>query len=258
VIEPSTRLVELIKGFETFSPTAYICPGGKPTIGYGTTAYPDGKPVKMGDATITRETAEAYLVGDLCDILADVRGRIIWDPPDNVVEACASLAYNIGQEAFATSTCLKRLNDGKGNVDAAAAALQWWNKATDQRTGKKRILGGLVARRKVEADLMVNGWDGTSSASATTVSIEEVKPTLTKSRTVWSVLATAGSGAGPLLILLWPEIQARVAGLDTNALGTMTPKQLMMSLAGVVGGAILAVMFKRQDLHDGQAGSQSR
>jgi hypothetical protein len=193
--------------------------------------------------------ATQYLTDDLRKRLSTVCGLIHWRPETHVIEAVTSLAYNIGDAAFANSTCLKRLNDGKSTLAEVATALQWFNRATDQRTGKKRVLGGLVARRKIESDLLQNGWDGTSSSATTIGSIQEVKPSLTTSRGVWSILATAGSGAGPLLILLWPEIQARMAGVDTNALGSMTPKQIMMSLAGVVGGAIFAVMFKRQDLH---------
>ena len=41
----SPRGLELIKDFEGFSSTAYLCPAKIPTIGYGSTYYPDGKKV---------------------------------------------------------------------------------------------------------------------------------------------------------------------------------------------------------------------
>ncbi|NBV70201.1 MAG: hypothetical protein EBR69_05875, partial [Synechococcaceae bacterium WB4_2_0805] len=49
--EPAAKL---IREFEGFSDVAYICPAGVPTIGWGTTRWPDGAAVKIGD-TITRD-----------------------------------------------------------------------------------------------------------------------------------------------------------------------------------------------------------
>ena len=49
----------LIKNFEGLRLTAYKCPAGVPTIGYGHT-----KNVKMGDV-ITLEQANSYLLQDL-------------------------------------------------------------------------------------------------------------------------------------------------------------------------------------------------
>lgn len=42
----SAKGIALIKVFEGFSAKAYRCPANVPTIGYGTTRYPDGRPVK--------------------------------------------------------------------------------------------------------------------------------------------------------------------------------------------------------------------
>ena len=43
------NLINLIKHFEGFKPKAYVCEGGKWTIGYGTTIYMTGKAVKEGE-----------------------------------------------------------------------------------------------------------------------------------------------------------------------------------------------------------------
>ena len=53
--------VELIKKYEGFVSKAYKCPAGVCTIGYGSTSWADGMPIKMGQ-TITQEKAEALLV----------------------------------------------------------------------------------------------------------------------------------------------------------------------------------------------------
>lgn len=247
------RLVEMIASFESFRAEAYVCPGGKMTIGYGTTTHRDGTPILKGE-NITRDEAMARLQEDVGAVRDEVQRAVIWHAPEHVIDACASLAYNIGLGAFDGSTCLKRLN--AGDLPGAAEALRWWNQATDPRTGKKRVLGGLVARRESEADLLLNGWDGT--AGTTAAAIEEKKPTLTKSRTVWSVLVTAGSGLGPILVALWPEISARAQGLDTNAIGQMSGQQMLMSVLGIVGGAVFAVVLKKRDFKDGNFGSQGR
>jgi lysozyme len=63
----------------------------------------------------------------------------------------ASLAYNIGLEAFAKSTVLKRHN--AGDRQAAARAFALWNKARNPNTGQLEVLDGLTARRAREAAL---------------------------------------------------------------------------------------------------------
>lgn len=55
----SQKGIDLIKRFEGFSPTAYLCPAGVWTIGYGHTAD-----VHRGDR-IDEEAAEDYLREDL-------------------------------------------------------------------------------------------------------------------------------------------------------------------------------------------------
>ena len=50
----------MIMNYEGLALEAYRCPAGKVTIGYGTTVYPDGTPVKIGDK-ITKERAEELL-----------------------------------------------------------------------------------------------------------------------------------------------------------------------------------------------------
>ena len=247
----TSRLVEMIASFESYRSEAYVCPGGKLTYGYGTTTRPDGSPVQRGD-TITRDEAMSRLEDEVARIRDEVTRAVVWHAPDHVVDACVSLAYNIGLGAFDGSTCLKRIN--AGDIQGAAEALRWWQYATDPATGKKRVLGGLVARREAEADLMLNGWDGTAGTSAS--QIEERPPTLAKSRTVRGIAVTAASGLAPYLVLMGPELLSRLQGVDTQALGQMTGMQMLVSIVGIVGGAAYAVFAKRQDFKSGNFGSQ--
>ncbi len=129
----------LVKTFEGCKLTAYLCPAGVPTIGYGRTTG-----VKLGQK-ITQAQADAWVVSEYDEFEAKVR-RIVTVPlTDNQLGALTSFAYNLGTGALASSTLLRLLNAG----DYAGAAAQFgrWNKA-----GSK-VLAGLTKRRTAEAAL---------------------------------------------------------------------------------------------------------
>ena len=63
--------IELIKHFEGLRLTAYVCIGGKPTIGYGSTYYEDGSRVNLGDV-ITLQQANELLMNILYQLERDV------------------------------------------------------------------------------------------------------------------------------------------------------------------------------------------
>lgn len=129
----------LIKQFEGCKLTAYYCPAGKLTIGYGNTFYKDGSPIKEGDV-ITKAEAE-----DLLDWYCREHIKLPkreWSL--NQKRALYSLIYNIGQSAFDRSKCKKAIE----KQDWAEAHKQWdWTKAN----GKE--LKGLVRRRNAEKKL---------------------------------------------------------------------------------------------------------
>lgn len=98
--------IDLIKKYEGFRAKAYKDPIGKMTIGFGSTTWEDGKPVKRGD-TITEDKAEALLINYLNKY---IRPKL--EPlklKQNQVSALESLCYNIGWNAFAKSKCYKAL-----------------------------------------------------------------------------------------------------------------------------------------------------
>jgi lysozyme len=132
--------LELIKSFEGWRDTAYLCPADVLTIGYGST----GAHVKAG-MTITKERGTALLRADLARFEAAVTKVIIVDVTQNQYDAMVSLAFNIGVAAFTGSSVARRVNatDFKG----AQASFALWNK------GGGRVLPGLVRRRAAEAKL---------------------------------------------------------------------------------------------------------
>ena len=128
-------MYELIKKYEGCRLTAYKCPAGIWTIGYGTTVYPNGQPVKRGDKC-TQAEADSLLEWY-------VKNKIQLPSGINKNQAMAlqSLIYNIGQGAFDRSSLKK-----------AIIAKDWkavW-KNWDWVTGGGKFLNGLAKRRAEE------------------------------------------------------------------------------------------------------------
>lgn len=136
---PSASALSLVKSFEGFSSTAYKCPAGIWTIGYGTT-----KNVKEGD-TVDAEEAEALLSIDLMEAADAICDYVDVPLSQNQFDALCSFVYNCGRNAFKTSTLLRLLN--AGNYVGAAQQFGRWTK------GGGKELPGLVRRRKAEREL---------------------------------------------------------------------------------------------------------
>jgi lysozyme len=136
------------------------CPVGIWTIGYGRALRtPDGKRFlnRESDKTeayrqygmITEPQAEQFLLEDTAEIERFVIKSVRKPLTENQKGALVSLAYNIGNSAFSTSTVLRKLNEG--DYQAAANAFGLWKKGTVN--GVKKTLAGLVNRRAKEVEL---------------------------------------------------------------------------------------------------------
>lgn len=140
--------IELITSFEGYRGKAYKCSAGRNTIGWGTTVYPNGKAVKMGDIC-TKAQATAYLQNDLIKFEKVVTGKCSGCILNqNQFDALVSFAYNTGTVGNTMIACLKK-KDYKG----CAKSMLTWNKATVN--GKKIVLSGLTRRRNAEAELFL-------------------------------------------------------------------------------------------------------
>jgi lysozyme len=135
-VNPSQACVDLVKSFEGFSATAYLCPAGVPTVGYGSTENVD-----MGDE-VTEVEAECMLMEDLIEASVAIDQLVDVPLNQNQYDALTSLVYNIGRDAFRNSTLLKLLNSGE--YEGAAAQFARWNR------GGGRVLAGLTRRREEE------------------------------------------------------------------------------------------------------------
>lgn len=132
----SQRGLDLIKEFEGLRLSAYICPAGVATIGYGTTAG-----VKIGQ-TITKDRAEELLRADVEAFERHVLRLVKVKLTRGQFDALVAFVYNIGAGAFEKSTMLRQLNAGL--YADAAQQFDRWNKAGG------KVLAGLTRRRAAE------------------------------------------------------------------------------------------------------------
>jgi len=138
--------IELIKEFEGLRLRAYLCPANVPTIGYGTTVYPNGRKVQMGDQ-ITAEQAEEYLRSDLRAFERNAESMLRVSVNENQFAALVSFSYNVGSESLRRSTMLRFINDNRF-ADAAGEFARW-----NMAAGKP--LAGLTRRRAAERELFL-------------------------------------------------------------------------------------------------------
>lgn len=141
----SQKGINLIKKWEKFKPTAYLCPAGVPTIGYGSTMWTDGRKVRLGQ-TVTLQDAEKLMAYFLANVIHFI--------PDNVnqkqFDALCSLIYNIGVSNFRKSTLLKMVKENPDNEDIRDEFMKW---TLHRKNGQLVQSNGLKNRRKEEADL---------------------------------------------------------------------------------------------------------
>lgn len=141
----------LIKKSEGFRSKPYRCPAGVPTIGYGSTIYPNGKRVSMLDKPISEHTA-SLMLGDSVKILcAKISSLVKVHITQNQFDALVDFAYNLGIGSLSKSTLLKKLNAGLHSQ--ASNELLKWDKARDPITKKLIKVKGLTKRRMLEKEL---------------------------------------------------------------------------------------------------------
>jgi GH24 family phage-related lysozyme (muramidase) len=158
--------VDLIKEFEGYADelpdgraAAYRDPiygWDVPTIGYGTTRYPDGTPVRRGDI-ITPQQAETYLVSHIDEATRPDLERIPTWPRmnNNQRSALYSFAYNLGSRFYGQS--------GFASITRVCDSPDAWNDAAWIRAQFVKYINpgtaaeaGLRRRRLAEADLFLS------------------------------------------------------------------------------------------------------
>lgn len=142
----SKILIEKIKEFEGFRSTAYLCPAGILTIGYGHTMG-----VSRGQR-ITEPEAEELLIRDLRFYEGFVE-KLGVTTRQHKFDALVDFAYNVGCSSLENSTLLKKIRRCAPTAEIRAEFRKWVYTTVG---GKKKKLKGLVARREWEADRWEN------------------------------------------------------------------------------------------------------
>jgi lysozyme len=147
-MKASQACLDLIKHFEGFKAAPYLCPAHKPTIGYGSCFYGDGRPVTLKDSPISEPEAVALLAVTLGQYEQVVTKAVKVTMTQGQFDALVSFAYNAGPENMKTSTLVRKLNDG--DVKGAAGEFDRWVYGGGVR------LKGLTIRREAERRLFVS------------------------------------------------------------------------------------------------------
>lgn len=140
--------LNLVEQFEGCKLAPYLDSVSIPTIGIGTTHYPDGTAVTMNDKPITKAQAYEFLMKHLQADCDAVSGMVKVVVNDNQFAALVSFAYNVGTGALASSTLLKKLNSG--DVEGAANQFLKWDHAGGV------VVAGLTRRRQAERALFLH------------------------------------------------------------------------------------------------------
>ena len=138
-MKTSQRGINLIKQFEGVRLTAYKCPAGVYTIGYGHT-----RGVARG-MKITEEEASVYLTADLLNSEKAVeRYDSVYHWNQNEFDALVSFTFNCG-----AANLRSLLRNGRRNRSQIAATLPLYRKAGG------KVLKGLERRRAAEKALFL-------------------------------------------------------------------------------------------------------
>ena len=138
-MKTSQRGINVIKQFEGIRLTAYKCPAGVYTIGYGHT-----RGVKRG-MKITEEEASAYLTADLLNSEKAVeRYDSVYHWNQNEFDALVSFTFNCG-----AANLRALLRNGRRNRSQIAETLPLYRKAGG------KVLNGLERRRAAEKALFL-------------------------------------------------------------------------------------------------------
>ncbi len=133
--------LDLIKRFEGFSPTIYICPAGYPTIGYGHVVREDERD-RFAEG-IDEQEAETLLQRDVRWAERGVLRLINVPLTDGQFDALVSFTFNLGTGALQRSTLRRKVN--REEHEQVPREFMRWVWADGRR------LQGLIKRRAAEA-----------------------------------------------------------------------------------------------------------
>jgi RHS repeat-associated protein len=136
----SPQGLQLIAGFESFSPTVYVDAAGYDTVGFGHRLL-SGEQATYASG-ITRDQGVELLKSDSRVAQSAVRSAVTAPLNQFEYDALVSFTFNVGGGNLKTSTLLKLLN--QSDYEGAANEFPKWTRAGN------RVLRGLQERRRKE------------------------------------------------------------------------------------------------------------
>jgi len=239
--------VELLKDFEGFRSQSAQLPNGRWTIGYGHT-----RSARQG-VTINEADAAALLQYDLIEVAAAVNDQVFTPITQNQFDSLVCFAFNVGLDAFRTSTVLRRINEG--SMLQAAWSLEMWRKAEFE--GHEFVVDALVRRRAAEKALFLTPADGWVPAPSPVLPPridEELSRSIPTERPVDLKASLIGTTA--VVVRQDPPVEAPVA-VEPSAepdeapafqAGAPSPAPTLAAAAAVGGVAYAAEHFHAESL----------
>nr|ADF97546.1 PlyM21 [uncultured phage] len=143
--------LDLIKFYEGFYDKTYLDPIGLPTIGYGTTKWPNGNSVKMGEK-ISKVEADILLEQQVNEHAKTIFNYVKVDLTQNQFDSLASFQYNLGSGILKKDPSIAAYINKKDWANATRV-MKLYNKAGG------KVLAGLDKRRIAEAELFMKQSD---------------------------------------------------------------------------------------------------
>ena len=141
--------LDLIKLYEGYSSSPYLCPALHWTIGYGAIWGLDGKRVTEDHPDINEKQADQLLRRDVRKSEVAVLRQIKVTLEDGQFDALCSFVFNLGSGSLQSSTLKRKIN--RGDYIGAADEFPRWVYAG----GRK--LKGLIKRRNHERLMFIGG-----------------------------------------------------------------------------------------------------
>ena len=242
-------IAALLKKFEGCKLTAYRCPAGICTIGYGHTASAGAPPPRDG-MTITQKQADDILSRDLTQYETAVHNMVQQPLNQHQFDVLVDFAYNAGIGNLKSSTLLKKVNAAQFN-DVPAELMKWTK-------GGGKVLPGLVRRRQAESAWWSSGElePASSAVEAPTNDEHEQRTdpdpvpvrTMADSKQGNAALVTAGLGG--LGAAKEIAAQAQDASDTANQLVGLLSNTNFLIMSAVIGLAIAAWWFRKQHMEE--------
>ena len=141
--------LDLIKLYDGYSSSPYLCPAQHWTIGYGAIWGLDGKRVTEDHPDINKDQADQLLRRDVRKSQIAVLRLIKVPLEDGQFDSLCSFVFNLGSGSLQSSTLRRKIN--RGDYIGAADEFPRWVFAG----GRK--LKGLIKRRNHERLMFIGG-----------------------------------------------------------------------------------------------------